>query len=72
MRRADLSPKRVLPSVVCLCDCEASTMRRPRPTTAVEPLQEEEEEEEEEEVDMFYVHRLATGQAEFKKPPASF
>jgi hypothetical protein len=42
-------------------------MRRPRPTTAVEPLQEEEEE-----VDMFYVHRLATGQAEFKKPPASF
>jgi hypothetical protein len=39
LRRADHSSRGVLPSVVCLteCDLEISTMRRPRPTRAVEP-----------------------------------
>jgi hypothetical protein len=34
VRRADHSSRGVLPSVVCLieCDCEASIMRRPWPT----------------------------------------
>ena len=32
LRRADLSSREVLPSVVCLCDREASIMRKPWPT----------------------------------------
>ena len=43
MRRADHSSRGILPSVVCLkCDREASIVREPRPTWAVEPLEEEE------------------------------
>jgi hypothetical protein len=40
VRRADHLYRGVLPSVMCLaeCDREASTLRRSRPTTAVEPL----------------------------------